>query len=137
MNMEKEELNEGDNFFSWLKDAIFTQGLSRKPDHGNMTINPLYFWDKWKKNSRVRKIIDNLKNDIDVITFLKKPESQQMGKWKDLLRSKLGEEDQKLINSISKSQVRTSQEDSKAINENVRMQFLAGLITEEQYKNLL
>jgi len=132
-NYKLETLNE----FNEMDFVVFNSILGGETTDSEVSLNPLDWWRKWKGNRRLRRIIDILKKDTEVMEFLKKPESQQRGKWKILLKSKLGEEDHKFINSISRNQVRTSQGESNIINENLRMQFLAGLITEEQYKNLL
>ena len=60
-----------------------------------------YFWGEKK----ARKIIERLSKDSDIKEFFNLPRTQQRGKWTNLLKSKLSEEEYKYIKHITKDKV--------------------------------
>jgi hypothetical protein len=60
----------------------------------------------WKRDRVVSAAVERLSQDPDVIAFLQLPHSQQRGKWKDLLTTKLTDKEMKYINSISRYRVK-------------------------------
>ena len=64
------------------------------------------WWNRWKKDRRVNKVLDLLKDDADVLAFLNLPMSEQKGKWKKLIDKKLNTEEKDLLKSISRDRVK-------------------------------
>lgn len=64
------------------------------------------WWKKWKKDRRVNKILDKLKDDPEIQQFLALPLNQQEGKWKKLIINKLDKEELDLLTSISRDRVK-------------------------------
>jgi hypothetical protein len=58
-----------------------------------------------QKDRIVGPAVERLSQDPDVIAFLQLPSSQQRGKWKELLKTKLTDKEMKYINSISRYRV--------------------------------
>lgn len=71
----------------------------------NLTI---FQWFKYRLVSSINKkqmqpIIDRLKEDEDIINFFKVPESDQRGKWRKLIATKLTNDELKFVNKIHKT----------------------------------
>lgn len=64
------------------------------------------WWNKWKKDRRVNKILDKLKDDTEVQSFLTLPPKEQEGKWQKLIDTKLDKEDKDLLKLISRDRVK-------------------------------
>jgi len=60
----------------------------------------------WQKDRIVGPAVERLSQDSDVIAFFQLPSSQQRGKWKELLKTKLTDNEMKYINSISRYRVK-------------------------------
>lgn len=64
------------------------------------------WWDKWKKDRRVNKILNKLNADAEVQKFLELPAKEQEGKWQKLIDTKLDREDKDLLKAISRDRVK-------------------------------
>ena len=64
------------------------------------------WWNKWKKDRRVNKILDKLNIDPEVQQFLLLPPNQQKGKWQKLIYNKLDKSELDLLTSISRDRVK-------------------------------
>lgn len=64
------------------------------------------WWDKWKKDRRVNKILDRLNSDAEVQKFLELPAKEQEGKWQKLIDTKLDREEKDLLKAISRDRVK-------------------------------
>ena len=64
------------------------------------------WWAKWKKDRRVNKILDKLKDDSEIQEFLAMPPKEQEGKWRNLIKTKLNKEEMDLLASISRDRVK-------------------------------
>lgn len=64
------------------------------------------WWNKWKKDRRVNKILYKLKDDTEVQNFLTLPPKEQEGKWQKLIDTKLNKEDKDLLKLISRDRVK-------------------------------
>lgn len=60
------------------------------------------WWTKRKRNKQIDDIVFRLKDDKDILDFLKLPLKQQEGKWKKLLTTKLTEDEMSSLNHIGK-----------------------------------
>jgi hypothetical protein len=61
------------------------------------------WWAKRKKDKAVKSIIDKLKEDPEVLAFLKMSNWAQRGKWYKLIEPKLNDEEKKYLKSISRT----------------------------------
>lgn len=64
------------------------------------------WWNKWKKDRRVNKILDRLNADAEVQKFLELPAKEQEGKWQKLIDTKLDREEKDLLKAISRDRVK-------------------------------
>ena len=64
---------------------------------------PHEFVVNWYKDKKVAKIIDRLKEDEDVIAFFNQPKYKQQRGWKELIKSKLSDNELKYIARITKT----------------------------------
>jgi hypothetical protein len=64
------------------------------------------WWTKWKKDRRVNKILDKLKDDAEIQQFLELPLNQQEGKWQKLIYNKLDKSELDLLTTISRDRVK-------------------------------
>lgn len=64
------------------------------------------WWNKWKKDRRVNKILDRLNADDEVQKFLELPAKEQEGKWQKLIDTKLDREEKDLLKVISRERVK-------------------------------
>jgi len=65
------------------------------------------WWAAHKKDKAVQTIIDKLKDDQEIIDFLKLPAGKQKGQWLKTIAPKLSDEEQKYLTSISRDRVRS------------------------------
>ncbi len=86
-----------------VSNAILGICLSTKytPSSYNPTIKERI--QRWLSDRKTKKIIDRLSEDKDVQDFLKQPNYKQKTGWRDLLKSKLSEDELKYIALITKS----------------------------------
>lgn len=64
------------------------------------------WWTKWKKDRRVNKILDRLKDDAEIQQFFELTPKQQEGKWQKLIYTKLEKEELDLLTTISRDRVK-------------------------------
>lgn len=64
------------------------------------------WWSKWRRDRKVNKILDKLKDDPEILQFLELPNSQQRGNWQKLIMTKLTGDEQKYLTSISRDRVK-------------------------------
>lgn len=64
------------------------------------------WWSKWRRDRKVNKILDKLKDDPEILQFLELPNAQQRGNWQKLIMTKLTDEEQKYLTSITRDRVR-------------------------------
>jgi hypothetical protein len=64
------------------------------------------WWNEWKKDRKVNKILDKLKDDPEIVQFLNLPSYQQKGKWQKLIKTKLKDDELDLLNNISRDRVK-------------------------------
>ena len=73
---------------------------------GGDDISLKQWWNDWRRDRKVNKILDRLKDDPEILQFLNLPDSQQRGKWQKLLSSKLNKDEIEYLNSISRNRVK-------------------------------
>jgi hypothetical protein len=64
------------------------------------------WWNNWRRDRQVNKILDKLKDDPEILQFLELPTAQQRGKWQKLIATKLTDDEQKYLMSISRDRVK-------------------------------
>ncbi len=79
------------------------------------------WWAKRKKDKAVQSIIDKLKGDPDVIAFMNLKDSAQRGKWYKLIAPKLNDEEQKYLNSITRTPFMKESVNENFLNENTNI----------------
>ena len=72
------------------------------------------WWAKHKKDKAVQSIVDKLKDDKDVVEFMKLTPSQQRGKFRSMIATKLNDEELNYLNKINRSHFQT---ESLEVNE--------------------
>lgn len=109
-SVETEMLNEDANLIisvlmlgqaTVLAATVFARAGVRTPDEKLSD-----WWNKWKKDRRVNKILDKLNIDPEVQQFLSLPPNQQKGKWQELIYNKLDKSELDLLTSISRDRVK-------------------------------
>ena len=65
------------------------------------------WWKKRKSDKAVKSIIDKIKDDKDVVEFMKLTPSQQRGKFRSLIATKLNNEELEYLSKINKSHFQT------------------------------
>lgn len=60
---------------------------------------------QWWRDRKIKKICKRLAEDSEIKEFLDLPQNKQRGKWRNLLKEKLSEEEMKYISSISRNKV--------------------------------
>jgi hypothetical protein len=60
------------------------------------------WWNKWRLDRKINKIVERLRDDQDILDFLQLSASKQKGKWEKLLSSKLNDEEERYLKSINK-----------------------------------
>jgi hypothetical protein len=61
------------------------------------------WWAKSKKDKAVQSIVDKLKEDPEVLAFLKMSNWAQKGKWYKLIEPKLNDSEKKYLKSITRT----------------------------------
>lgn len=69
---------------------------------------PYTIFKSWFKDKKAVKIAEKLAKDPDVVAFLDQPKSKQQKGWRNLLQSKLSEDEFKYITRISKELVKSN-----------------------------
>jgi len=64
------------------------------------------WWESWKRDRKVNKILDRLQKDPEIIEFLALPANQQKGKWQKLVSTKLNKDEIEYLNSVSRDRVK-------------------------------
>lgn len=62
---------------------------------------------RWYEDKKFAKILDRLKDDPDIKQFISQPPKKRHPGWRDLLRSKLSDEEIKYIHKITKYSVKS------------------------------
>lgn len=65
--------------------------------------NPIKRIQSWFADRKTKKIIDRLSDDEDIKAFLSQPNYKQQNGWRELLKSKLSEDELKYIARITKT----------------------------------
>jgi uncharacterized protein (DUF302 family) len=65
------------------------------------------WWKKRKSDKAVKSIIDKIKDDKDVVEFMKLTPSQQRGKFRSLIATKLNDEELNYLNKINRNHFQT------------------------------
>lgn len=107
-------------------------------DSGSTPIDDLKrWWQKRKSDKAVKSIIDKIKDDKDVVEFMKLKPSQQRGKFRSLIATKLNDEELEYLNKINRNHFQTesldnehSLQESKQLNE-------AKILSREEMKNVM
>ena len=67
------------------------------------------WWNDKKTDNTVKSIVNKIKTDPELIDFLKLPASQQRGKFRNMVATKLSSDELKYLNRINKSDVRQNE----------------------------
>ena len=67
------------------------------------------WWNDKKTDNVVKSIVNKIKTDPELIDFLKLPASQQRGKFRNMVATKLSSDELKYLNRINKSDVRQNE----------------------------
>ena len=65
------------------------------------------WWQKRKSDKALKSIIDKIKGDEDVVKFMKLTPSQQRGKFRALIATKLNDEELEYLNKINRNHFQT------------------------------
>lgn len=65
------------------------------------------WWQKRKSDKAVKSIIDKIKDDKDIVEFMKLTPSQQRGKFRSLVATKLNDEELNYLNKINRNHFQT------------------------------
>ena len=111
INEQEEILNEDSSTaFLLLMQAAIVNGLligqmASSGDGGNFTpiADLKRWWNNRKSDKAVKSIIDKIKDDKDVIEFMKLTPSQQRGKFRSLIATKLSGDELEYLNKINRS----------------------------------
>jgi hypothetical protein len=94
------------NIFIMIAQLVFT-GASVKAALDAKGIGPIdaikQWWNDIKTDTAIKSIANKIKNDREIIAFLKLSPSQQRGKFRKLVASKLSAEEMAYLNKINKS----------------------------------
>jgi hypothetical protein len=74
------------------------------------------WWQKRKSDKALKSIIDKIKDDEDVVKFMKLTPSQQRGKFRSLIATKLNDEELEYLNKINRSHFQTESVVNEAKN---------------------
>jgi len=69
---------------------------------------PITVVKQWMADKKAKKIIEKLSQDQDVKDFFNQSKYKQRGKWLDLLKTKLTEDEYKYIKHITKNRVNSA-----------------------------
>ena len=110
INEQEEILNEDINLITTVmllgQATIVAAAVMARAGYDTPDEKLAEWWNKWKRDRRVNKILDKLNADSEVQQFLTLPPKEQEGKWKKLVDTKLNKEDKDLLNSISRDRVK-------------------------------
>lgn len=70
--------------------------------------SPYTIFKSWIKDKKAVKIAEKLAKDSDVVAFLDQPKSKQQHGWRNLLQSKLSEDEFEYITRITKNLVKSN-----------------------------
>ena len=65
------------------------------------------WWQKRKSDKALKSIIDKIKDDEDIVEFMKLTPSQQRGKFRSLVATKLNDEELNYLNKINRNHFQT------------------------------
>lgn len=85
--------------------AMSVAGMIQHATGSDDLQTPKEMYDAWKRDKIVNKIVARLNTDEEIQGFLQLKASQQRGKWRDLVASKLTPAEIKHLNSISRDRV--------------------------------
>ena len=109
-SVESEMLNEDINLVTTVmllgQATIVAAALMARAGYDTPDEKLTDWWNKWKKDRRVNKILDKLKDDSEIQQFLALPLNQQDGKWQKLLYTKLDKSELDLLTTISRDRVK-------------------------------
>ena len=109
-SVEAEMLNEDINIITTVmllgQATIAAAAVMARAGYDTPDVKLSDWWNKWKKDRRVNKILDKLNADEEVQQFLALPAKQQEGKWQKLIDTKLDKEDKDLLKLISRDRVK-------------------------------
>ena len=75
-------------------------------DGGSSDGGIMDWWNEWRKDRKVNKILDKLKGDPEIMQFLDLPANKQKGNWQKLIKTKLKDDEMDLLTSISRDRVK-------------------------------
>jgi len=75
-------------------------------DGGSSDGGIMDWWNEWRKDRKVNKILDKLKDDPEIMQFLDLPANKQKGNWQKLIKTKLKDDELNLLTSISRDRVK-------------------------------
>jgi hypothetical protein len=84
------------------------------------------WWQKRKSDKALKSIVDKIKDDEDVVKFMKLTPSQQRGKFRSLIATKLNDDELEYLNKINRSHFQTE----SVINE-------AKILSRDEMKNVM
>ena len=70
--------------------------------------SPYTIFKSWIKDKKAAKIAEKLAKDPDIVSFLDQPKSKQQQGWRNLLQSKLSEDEFEYITRITKDLVKSN-----------------------------
>ena len=70
--------------------------------------SPYAIFKSWIKDKKAAKIAEKLAKDPDIVAFLDQPKSKQQSGWRNLLQSKLSEDEFEYITRITKNLVKSN-----------------------------
>jgi hypothetical protein len=86
--------------------ALLAVAMAKSNQYSGDDISIKDWWNEWKKDRKVNKILDKLKDDPEIVQFLNLPNYQQKGKWQKLIKTKLKDDELDLLTSISRDRVK-------------------------------
>ena len=127
LNEQEEILNEDSSLaLMVILQAAIVQGLligqmaANSSGDGFHPIDDLKaWWAKRKKDKAVQSIVDKLKDDPEVLAFLKMSNWAQRGKWYKLIEPKLNDEEKKYLKSISRTPFMNEEVNENFLNESM------------------
>lgn len=94
------------------------------------------WWQKRKSDKAVKSIIDKIKDDKDIVEFMKLKPSQQRGKFRSLIATKLNDEELEYLNRINRNHFQTESLDGHSLQESKQLNE-AKTLTREELMDLL
>ena len=112
--MLESRINEDSSMaFFILMQAAIVNGLliGQMASGGGGSFHPIddlkAWWQKRKSDKALKSIIDKIKDDEDVVKFMKLTPSQQRGKFRALIATKLNDDELEYLNKINRSHFQT------------------------------